>query len=325
MRRLLGERAQPSKLLHLREVATYVEYWPFASRLESSLLLYDLARRHFPEDYQRLLKLRPPHLVRLVRRNDFARTAITTRLAAADSIHYGPFRSRAAAEEFEAGFLDHFQLRRCQEDLIPSPEHPGCVYGEMNRCLRPCQQYVSREEYASETQRVAAFLETDGQSLIESIGHARDRLSESMEFEEAARTHKRLEKVTALIHGRDELATWIEKLGGVAVMRPATGDRVTLWFFWNGRWHPPSVLDLRADGNAVPLDRRVKDAVTAIAPAGRSSLRERQDHLALLAAWYYSSWRDGEWVSFRDPGNLPYRKIVNAIHRAAAAPVAPKL
>ena len=48
--------------------------------------------------------------------------------------------------------LDLFQLRRCQEDLAPSPGHPGCIYGEMGKCLRPCQEAVSREEYAGEVE-----------------------------------------------------------------------------------------------------------------------------------------------------------------------------
>jgi hypothetical protein len=61
----------------------------------------------------------------------------------------------------------------------------------------------------------------------------------------------------------------------------------------------------------------LKEAVAAVAPASKSSLRERQDHVALLAAWFYSSWRDGEWVPFADLSSIPYRKLVNAVHRVA--------
>lgn len=321
LNRLLGVRPQPSKLLNLRDVADYVEYWPFASRLESSLLLYDLARSCFPDDYQRVLKLRKPHLVRLILSNPYPRTTVTTRLTTAGAVQFGPFRTRTAAEQFESGFLDFFQLRRCQEDLVPSPEHPGCVYGEMNRCMRPCQQHVSASEYSSEAQRVQSFLESDGESLLESLGRTRDRLSEAMEFEEAARQHKRVERAAALIQSRDALATDVTNLSGVAVTRATETDAVCLWFFCGGRWHRQITLPLRpVDGAALPLDRRVKDAAVEIAAPIRSSLRERQDHLALLFAWFYSSWRDGEWVSFPSRDQIPYRKIVNAIHRVASRP-----
>jgi hypothetical protein len=46
-------------------------------------------------------------------------------------------------------------------------------------------------------------------------------------------------------------------------------------------------------------------------------LRERQEHLALLARWYYSSWREGEWVGFEDFEHIPYRKLVHAVSRVA--------
>ena len=46
-------------------------------------------------------------------------------------------------------------------------------------------------------------------------------------------------------------------------------------------------------------------------------MRERQEYLAILARWYYSSWRDGEWFAFDSLENLPYRKLVHAISRVA--------
>jgi hypothetical protein len=34
-----------------------------------------------------------------------------------------------------------------------------------------------------------------------------------------------------------------------------------------------------------------------------------------LAKWYYSSWRDGEWITIAKWPDVPYRKLVNAVHR----------
>jgi len=46
-------------------------------------------------------------------------------------------------------------------------------------------------------------------------------------------------------------------------------------------------------------------------------MRERQEYLALLARWFYSSWRDGEWIFCDSFVAVPYRKLVNAISRVA--------
>ena len=49
----------------------------------------------------------------------------------------------------------------------------------------------------------------------------------------------------------------------------------------------------------------------------RRNLGERQEYLALLARWYYSTWREGEWLGFDSYGDIPYRKLVNAVSRVA--------
>ena len=91
---------------------------------------------------------------------------VTTRLGR--GLFYGPFASRAAAEHFNDDALDLFQVRRCEENLAARRRsHPGCIYGEMNRCLRPCQQAVTPEEYRGEVARLEQFLRTDGASLRE--------------------------------------------------------------------------------------------------------------------------------------------------------------
>src|SRR5580700_8858392 len=216
--------------LNLRDVVTRVEYWLTASRFESMLLHYALAKRHYPDDYLRLVKLRMPAYVKLILANEFPRSQVTTRLSGGAGLYYGPFRTRAAAELFENQFLDLFQMRRCQENLEPSPQHPGCIYGEMNRCLRPCQQVVTREEYLSETARVEEFLTGNGAALISVASAARDRLSGEMNFEEAARQHKRLERIQSVLALRGDLACDIDRLYGVAIAPCLLPDSVYLWF-----------------------------------------------------------------------------------------------
>jgi hypothetical protein len=230
---------------------------------------------------------------------------------------YGPFRTRAAAEEFEHGFLDLFQLRRCQEDLKPAPEHPGCIYGEMNMCLRPCQQAVGSEEYASEVARVADFLSTGGKQLLETAEHARDRLSAEMQFEQAAQQHKRIDRIQQVLRLRDDVAADIDSLHGVAVLPSVASDSVLLLFLMHGSWQPPVVFpagpNVRAGSS---LDHRLREVVGALMPV-RAAARERQEHLALFARWYFSSWRDGLWLPFPAPGQAPWRRLVSAVSRTA--------
>jgi len=315
--RLLKEREKPSRLLNLRRTARRIEYWLTGSAFESSVLLYERARRYFPETYLDLIKLRMPPYVKIVLANEFPRSQITNQWTQSGGLYYGPFRSRASAERFEQQFLDLFQMRRCQEDLKPAPEHPGCIYGEMGMCLRPCQQVVGAEEYGHEVARVTEFLRTDGHSLLEAIAHSRERLSEEMQFEEAARQHKRYEKVVEALRLRDDLACDVERMNGVAIARSVAEDAVEMWFVREGWWQQPRRFGFEVrEGKPVSLDGQLRAAFAAVEPR-KLTQRERREYLALVARWYYSTWRDGEWVGFESYGEIPYRKLVHAVSRVA--------
>ena len=315
--RLLKERERPSRLLNLRHTVARIEYRLTGSAFESSVVFYEEARKHFPERYLQLMKLRMPPYVKVVLGNEFPRSHITTHLTRTAGLYFGPFRSRASAERFEGQFLDLFQMRRCQEDLAPSPDHPGCIYGEMAMCLRPCQQVVGREEYGHEVDRVVEFLRTDGRSMLEAIGHSRDRLSEEMMFEEAARQHKRFEKVQDVLRLRDELVREVDRLNGVAITPSLAADAVEMWFVRGGAWCPPERFGFEVhEGKPVSLDRKLRDTFAGVSPR-KLAVRERQEYLALLARWYYSTWREGEWLAFDSYDEIPYRKLVNAVSRVA--------
>jgi excinuclease UvrABC nuclease subunit len=313
LKRLLSDRERVSRLLNLRGVVERIEYWPTGSQLESALVHLELAKRHFPEDWPRITRLRPPVFLRLTLDNPFPRTMITTRLGR--GLYYGPFASRAAAERYDAEMLDLFQIRRCEENLVPSPDHPGCMYGEMNRCLRPCQQAVTPEEYRNEVSRVEQFLRTNGESLSETAEAARDAASAAMQFEEAERLHQRVTRIAEVRSRAGDLARSLDCLAGVAVTPSSEGDTVELWFMAGGRWLEPRRIPLsEAAGAGQSLDQRVREAAADLKLASSPD----PEHLAVLVRWHRSSWRDGEWIGFNSIDKIPYRKLVNVLGRVAA-------
>ena len=301
------------RLLHPRHPVARVEYCLTGSKLEASLRLYDLARAYFPERYASMLHLRMPPYIKLALGNPFPRTHISTQIGRAPARYFGPFRSRLSAERFEGQLLDLFQIRRCQEDLTPAPDHPGCMYGEMGMCLRPCQELVGLEEYGSEVNRVKEFLVTSGRSLLDPVAAARERLSVEMQFEEAARQHKRVEKIHDVLKLRDELARDIDSLHGVAVTASASPNSVELSFLRAGHWQGTRAIQF----DQVSLDRKLREAAADVS-ATVLAIRERQDYLAIVARWFYSSWRDGEFLMFDSFDNIPFRKLVRSISRVAS-------
>jgi excinuclease UvrABC nuclease subunit len=319
LKRLLGAREGASRSLSLRGTAIRVEYRLTGSRLEAHFLVWELARRHLGADYRREIRLRLPAYVKLVLSNRFPRTQTTASIGLAPAVYFGPFRNRATAARFESEFLDLFQLRRCQEDLEPSPQHPGCIYGEMGRCLRPCQMAVGDEEYRGESLRVAEFLRTNGRSLMAPTAAARDRLSEEMDFEGAAMTHQRLQRIEQALSTADEMAREVSTLHAFVAVPSAEPDAIELGWLRGGYWQGFVRLDFRlAEGGAASLDTRLREAAGGV-PENIATPTERIEQLAILSRWFYSSWRDGEMLAIDDWQKMPWRKMVNAVSRVAAA------
>jgi excinuclease ABC subunit C len=309
--RLLAPKAG-SRLLDLSGMAERIEIWYTPSRIEQALTFYSLARLHFAETYKKIVRLPSPPYLKVLMNNPFPRTVVTSRLSGRESLFFGPFRNRAEADRWQSETLDFFQIRRCEEDLAPNPDHPGCIYGEMNQCMRPCQDVVGVSEYSSEVVRLTSFIESHGVSLQEAIGHARDRASDNMEFEEAARQHKRFEKVEALLRLASEITTDIRYANGVSAVKAGSG--VALYFLLDGVWQAPVQFEMRMQAGE-SMDRRLRQIVEGL-PVPRPTLKEREEHLALLSRWFFSSWRDSEWLPFAKREEIPYRKLVRLISRA---------
>jgi hypothetical protein len=219
-----------SKRLNLRNRVRVIEWTATGSDFESTLVLYKATRQAFgPEAARKRLRLHTPYMLRMTISHEHPRLYTTNRLTQRSLPEtFGPFPSRAAADRYCDAVLDLFQLRRCYEDLAPYPEHPGCVYGEMNKCMRPCQlgapQACTPAQYAAESQRVLAFLRTRGQSLLEEVAAQRESASESMDFELAATLHKHWEKVRAATLLADELIGPIADLRAVILQETAPDE-----------------------------------------------------------------------------------------------------
>src|SRR5215212_5502230 len=138
-----------------------------------------------------------------------------------------------------------------------------------------------------------------------------------MDFEEAARQHKRLEKIEGVLRLKDELVADIEHLNGVAVTASVEPDSVELWFVHRGYWQSPYRLSVAGTtAPSVSLDQRLREIVSGM-EWNENGARRRQEHIALLARWYYSSWREGEWLPFESIEKLSFRKLVRFISRVA--------
>ncbi len=304
----------------LQQGVLRLDCWPATSKLDSSILLYELTRLEFPTDYARRLRLRAPWFLSLSDEDAYPQPAISQRISPETEVVLGPFGNRDSAQAYLESTLGLFQVRRCPGVLQPSVDHPGCLYGEIGQCLRPCQCAVSASEYRSEVARVADFLRTNGRSMITDLSVARNRASENMEFETAAQAHKRMEKVKAAASLRENDVGEARRFCGIALTRASQPHACQLRPMLDGFWQ--DAIEFSFEQNASvsrSIDVAVRERLSTVLTNPQAN-GDRAEHLALFGRWLRSSWCDGEWFSFQTLNDLDYRKLVRRMSRFVQEP-----
>jgi excinuclease UvrABC nuclease subunit len=322
LKRLLSSRRQSSKMLNLRELTARIEYEPVGSAFEGTWLLYQLNRHHFSSQYRDRMRLKPPALLKLKMKNRFPRCYSTRRMMNDGSLYYGPFSSGAVADRFAGEFLDFFKIRRCVEELNPDPSHPGCIYSQLHMCLAPCFAGCTDSEYQGEVQRVVEFLDSQGKSLLNSLDAERAQASESLEFEQASKTHHRIEKLNDLLRQRSDLVRNLRDLHAVMVLPGAEAKTVVFFRVMAGEIHGPAALSLDENvSNPIPLDRQLHDLMESLGGEAVQTPPPPMppwEHLSLLARWYYSSFRQGELVMLNPSQAIPHSRLIRVCRKVMA-------
>lgn len=361
VQRLLEPMEGQTKRLNLRTRVARIAWRSTHSDLQALLLLYRAQSLVFGAEGARTrMRLSPPFTVRYAVENRFPRIYVTNHLRRR-SLHttFGPFASRLSAERYREAVEELFVIRRCFMELNPSPEDPGCIYGEMKKCMAPCQARCTDSEYHSEAERALAFLTTGGASLLAELESLREQASADMEFEQAAAAHARIAKVKPVAQLPDDLVRPLDALRLVLVLphvhRQHDEPEVQVYVFADGTLRGPEVVSLLgvrlakeqeevgsslfaqpmmlapvalgapAADSAGPEERMLAAIARLEDGPGYSSTTELGDHLALLRRWYYRPEKQrGGAAFFRERDAWPVRQMVRAAAKLLApAPLKP--
>jgi hypothetical protein len=137
---------------------------PFEQRLVFERLLGGSVKREARKD------LKNPVFLRLDPLERFPRLRVLSGRAAGESL-YGPFRTRASAEQALREMHKRFALRPCDYSFEPSEDLElglGCFYAQTRTCSAPCLLRISEGRYRELAEDAAAFLADPSQRPGES-------------------------------------------------------------------------------------------------------------------------------------------------------------
>lgn len=162
-----------------------LEYIITNSEAEALILESHLIKKHKPK-YNILLKDDKKYPYFLVTDEDFPRIVVTRKknINLEKGRYYGPYTDARAMYSTLDFLKKIFPLKQCK---TPKFKNRPCLYYQIGRCLAPCQNLVTSEEYKKLIQQAELFLQGKQDELMKQIMAQVQIYSDSLQFEKAAR------------------------------------------------------------------------------------------------------------------------------------------
>lgn len=100
--------------------------------------------------------------------------------------YFGPFPNGSAVRESLNLMQKLFPIRQCQDSYYRARTRP-CLQYQLKRCLAPCVNKCTDDEYNEQVQLAKHFLNGKNQQVIDELVTKMEHASEALDFEKAAR------------------------------------------------------------------------------------------------------------------------------------------
>lgn len=176
-------------------VATGVEATVCRTPLEADVTELRLIAAHAPR-YNRRSKF--PQRVQWIKLTNeaFPRLSLVREVKDDAAVYFGPFASRAVADEVLLALYEAHPIRQCTQRMPVGRPAPSCALAQLGRCVAPCTQAITPEAYADVVAQLVASLTHDVRPVLSAARPRLGRLAAQERFEEAASLRTRLEAYT---------------------------------------------------------------------------------------------------------------------------------
>lgn len=223
-----------------------------STNLEALMLECNLIKQHRPY-YNILLKddKHYPYL-RIDKREPFARLTITRRMENDGALYFGPYIGTNAVRQVFGLLRKVFPLRSCNKKLPLKQKIRPCVNYEIGRCLGPCAEKCTQEEYAPYVEGVIGFLKGQYRPIILKLKEQMQTAALAMQYERAAELRDCIRDVEGLMEQQNVLQTSGAEQDVIALAMDGIDAMVQVLFVRGGRMIGGDHFALPGEGNEPP-------------------------------------------------------------------------
>jgi len=171
----------------------HFEYIVTDNEAEALILECNLIKKNMPKFNVLLKDDKTYPYIKIDIKSDYPNVFITRKYQNDGAKYFGPYANAGAAKKMVNFIKERFQIRQCK--TFKSNKR-ACLNYDIKRCLAPCVNKVSKEEYRKQIDQIIMLLEGKTAQVIKKIDEEMLEFSEKQEYEKAANLR---DKKTAIL------------------------------------------------------------------------------------------------------------------------------
>ena len=197
LRQYFHNSVKTAKVMAMLEHVDDFRYIICASEVDALVTENNLIKKHMPH-YNILLKDDKAYpFVRINLKEDYPTISLVRSLKNDGAKYFGPYMQSVNIRDIFDLIHSAFMVRDCNRDLS-KPSRP-CLNAHLGRCIAPCAQKVTKEDYRKEVMKVVDFLKGNDKEVERVLTHKMLSFAEEENFEVAQKYKEKLQVLDKLV------------------------------------------------------------------------------------------------------------------------------
>ena len=239
--RLSNYFAAPHTLLprtrQMVQAAETVEWIEVRNEVEALFLEYNLIKEHRPRFNIRLKDDKSYPFLAVTLDEEWPRAMVMRGKKRKGVRYFGPYAHAYAIRETLDLLLRTFPIRTCTNGKFQRHQRLGrpCLYAHIEKCVAPCVQAVTDEEYRALVDELLSFLGGETAPVVSRLESLMAGAADELEFERAARLRDQLASVRKAIERQQMVGKPTEELDVIGIADDELEASVQIFFVRRGR------------------------------------------------------------------------------------------
>ncbi|MBL7132744.1 MAG: UvrB/UvrC motif-containing protein [Phycisphaerae bacterium] len=308
-----ADEEKHGRMPDLSKVTARVLWKLTSGHFETDLHYLELAWSIWPGGYASLLAWKEAWFVHVDTKDRFGHFQRTRKVFASRGSYIGPLATARLADRFIGDLQDAFELCRNPSLGKLAPNAPTCTYGQMGKCLSPCDGRISLADYNRVVAKAADFAAGHRGPAVAELKKAMSDAAESLRFEQAAAVKSRLQKLDELSSSAFAHVASAEEFRFILVQRGASFRQAKVFLVDRGHVAEADPLDYPLGTDQA---RRTLERMADHVRAGRAWDDVCRWRMALVARYLDSSDRR-KGLMLRWRAGMSVAELTEAVAAAA--------